>query len=668
MLAESHPLYEAELMLLMLFQDADPEHWIEFRAIWNVEAQKKGLAPFNQKRIVVEGLQVRNLEKSFDLLLADWISQHDRVGYDVYFGVCPRLVMRRTKDGYMRAGSADVISHGVCAWMDYDKFDFAGIIRDTPKPTFVVKSGHGAHFYYKYPKAVGIEKATEDSRRIVEKFNGDKAYDAPRILRVPGTRNWKEINRELRATVVHVDFDATFEGMLAQGAVTSGPKTIADVPWETKSLIINGHEASSTDPDKSKVDFHVMEKLLEYGFSDEAIKEIFFNPEYGISAKVIMEAETKGNADNYFRRTLEAARLEKQKKALYFDEIGDVVQFETTADLDKAEPLEFAVDRILPVGGMLLVTGPSKTGKSLLVTDMALLLAGCPGLVMESFKVRRPGKVVYAQAEVSRGSLKYRLALIADSRKEIWKDLPIEFLNKSFDLASPKNVSSIANGLRKSKVDYFIVDPLARFHHMNENKQGDMAMVLKSLETIAKEGGCTGTILVHHHGKPVADGEREGVHRIRGASVIGDWGNAHVLLQKKYNKITGKKYVRAEFELRDAEEPTPINLMLNKDTLRFHEYSEDNDKLPVVREVINRAGDETDAINEIRFRLKTTKDEARRLYHSEVASKSGSSGNGNGHDDAPAIKKGQVIEIDPPHLQAEEGVDEGYSGEDDEEE
>ena len=325
----------------------------------------------------------------------------------------------------------------------------------------------------------------------------------------------------------------------------------------------------------------------------------------------------KDTRNIYVKKTSEAfdkARLEHQKTSLLQDEIGDTVDFETWEDLRKAPQLEFAVDRILPVGGMLTISGPAKTGKSLLVNNLILLLGGAEGKFLDTFEVKKRGAVVYCQAEITRGSLDFRLSVMADALKADWREIPIHFLNRNFNAGDPKHMWSIINGIKKAKADYLVIDPLARFHKEDENKHRDMSMVLSNIEKIGREAGVLGTIIVHHFGKPSSDGAREGVQMMRGASVIGDWGNAHVLLQKRFNKVTNAKYVNISFELRDAEEPTPIDVILNKKTLMFNEYREDSDKLPMRRGIIEGATTPEDAIREIAKREKCSLAEARRIY------------------------------------------------------
>jgi hypothetical protein len=631
MLPENHPLYKAEVMFLLLFAEAPPEQYIEFRMIW--DAKHRGEPPPDGKPAHVEFVLVKDFQKMFDQVIADWIMRHNRAKYDAFYSVCPRRVVNRTRGGFPVGGKNEDVSHAVCAWMDYDKPTWKAVAEDKPEPTIVVFTGHGAHFYYRYPKAVEIEKGVADSEAIARKYGGDATYDPARILRIPGTKNWKEPEKNLVAEWVGGNIESLIESWKDESmkaATVGGKKNIHDLralDWDLHNTLVSGHASAAGkylqlkkeggEADRSVIDFIVMANLLKHEYSENDIKEIFFDKELGISAKVLEEAQ-RGNADNYFNRTFDRARLEYQKESFKNEDISERVEFETWDDLRKAPPLEFCVDKVLPQAGMLLISGPAKTGKSLLVNDLALLLAGAPGKFLNHFEVRKPGRVLYCQAEIQRGSLDFRLSSIAESHNVDWRTIPIKFLNQRFDICNPKHMFSLINGIRNEGIEYLIIDPLARFHHEDENKQRDMSSVLSNVERISREGKVIGTILVHHHGKPSSDGpQREGVHQIRGASVIGDWGNAHILLHKRFNKITKAKYVNVAFELRDAEEPDPFDMILDKSTLIFRPYSEDGDSLMTAKNIKAGANTKEEAIMALMKELKLSRNEALQLY-SEV--------------------------------------------------
>lgn len=632
MLPENHPLYLTEVFLLDLFSEAPKDQHIEIRALWNKDIHNK-VPPFKGKGVLEQYMQVGALEKLFDTIMADWILQQNRTGYDMYYGVCPRkIVPKWPGSDNPKASTANEVSHAVCAWLDIDNPNWKDTLETLkPKVTYVISSGRGVHLYFKYRNVVSIQKATGDSKAMEPVYGGDNTSNADRILRMPGTRNWKDLKKELRCEIVEMNSDVFFDGV-PEPDKENVPGNLEGLGWGLRQTIVAGHSAAADgyfdpeDPgDRSKVDGRCMSSLFGLGWNEEQVRAIWTNPEYGISAKVIEEG---GNGENYIARTIKYAREQAEKNMMKGVVIGESLVFETTDQIKNARPLTFVVENVLPYGGMLLISGPSKAGKSLITTELLMLLSGAVDQVpdeererrdidfrfLRTFKVMKPGRVAYMQAEVSRGSLAYRMNVIARSMGIDWAKLPLNFSNRSIDLSDHTNVRRIIKGLNKVKADYLIVDPLARFHTLNENRSSDMARVLQAVEYIGNETGLSGTIIIHHHGKPVEGAEREGVQRIRGASVIGDWGNAHILLRKKFSEVTGRKYVTVEFELRDAEEPSPIDMSLDRDHLRFDHFSEGEEREDIVREIHSSTTDKDKAVEEIRKKTGCSKAEAERLW------------------------------------------------------
>ena len=623
MLPEKHTLREAQDFFLALFKTAPPEQWIEFAAVASERLCKKNPTLVKVK---VEYCQVRTLEKSFDLVIADWILERNgRDKYEAYFGVCPRSEVRKTASGYARRATKAQVTTATCAWVDLDREDWQ-VFLDQVKPnaSALVATGHGLHLYFFYPEAVPVDQASEDSKALSGPWNGDKTHNADRLLRVPGTINWKKEDAQ-ECRVLSLNPDLKFAG--AKKAAEEPKGELATLEWDLRNVILGGYEAAvppfssgvdSGDRDKSRsaIDFHVMVEMYKQGASDELVESTFKNPEYGISEKTLEEAQ-RGNAEHYLGMSMRKAKAKAEAERATFQSIGDVLVLESTETLKKAPPLTFAIERILPVTGMMMLSGPAKTGKSLALLDMLLLLAGAPGAVFDRFKVLVPGPTVYVQAEVSRGSLKFRLDTVGVSRGVLWEKLPLHFYCGRLNLADFHHCKALTAALKKAGAKYVAVDPLARFHLKNENSQADMSLVLSNLERAGREAGLFGTILVHHHGKPSGDNAREGVQRLRGASVLGDWGNAHVIMRKQFSEATETKYVRIQFELRDAEEPHPLNLALDPETLRFRMYSEEEEKLAITLGVVDTSTSsgtsKKEVVAELKDRLGTTKSEAERL-------------------------------------------------------
>jgi len=633
MLPESHPLFTAEAFLQILLEKAPPDHWVEFRAIVHQDNREKLK---NLRPILIEACQVSKLEKSFDLSISGWVLEQNKKGYEIFFSVCPRLSLPRSASGHLMAGSNEHVTHAVAAWIDLDNTGWRDILKryEYLGPSIVVSSGHGAHVYYRYDRSMPIAEAVEHSKIVTKLMGGDSTYDAARVLRLPGTSNWKSYPKAKPCELVDMSdryFDpgrmpkesASAPAMAAQTGVPA-LQFVAGLPADLRNAIWGGYEAAghyaqhlSKPGDRSEIDFRIIKDIARYGGTQAIIREIFTNPDNAISGKTLDESKA-GNGEHYLSKTIEKAIMRAEIEAAYQEEnYGDVLPITDSHDLANAPPLRWAVRGILPVGGMMFVTGPAKTGKSLMVTDLIMLLAGIEkdGKFLDKFSVDMPGKVLYMQAEINRSSLRHRLMRLAESRDANWRKTPheIRFFHKPLDLSNARNQGALSGALRKFEPQYLIIDPLARFHYLNENRQGDMSRLLGAIQRLATNAGVQGTIIVHHHGKPSDGNDREGLNSIRGSSVISDWGNAHVIL-KKMRSDQDEKFVRVHFELRDAEEPRTMDVMRDEH-LRFRKYSESDDQKGGVRKLMMemKGRPDKDLVAAIAADLGISRDKAARL-------------------------------------------------------
>lgn len=107
---------------------------------------------------------------------------------DVYVGVLPRAERR---------GSRDAIPAGDVLYVDCDDAASADAAsRHSPAPSMVVASGHGLHLYWALDRPLEPQWIERANRRLAHGFGADmKSTDAARILRPPGTFNFKHGER-----------------------------------------------------------------------------------------------------------------------------------------------------------------------------------------------------------------------------------------------------------------------------------------------------------------------------------------------------------------------------------------------------------------------------------------------------------------------------------------
>ena len=103
---------------------------------------------------------------------------------DLYMGPAPRP---------RQQGTRDAIEHSHVAWADCDTPESMDALEDfDPPPSMVVGSGAGQHAYWSMWPPVAPDVLEQTNRRIAFALGADmRATDAARILRPPGTFNFK---------------------------------------------------------------------------------------------------------------------------------------------------------------------------------------------------------------------------------------------------------------------------------------------------------------------------------------------------------------------------------------------------------------------------------------------------------------------------------------------
>jgi hypothetical protein len=679
MLPETHPLFDAEMFLLEWFCTSPPDQYIEYFAIESEAMKKTGLPKTD---CVVA--KIGTLEQSFDLSDSNQIQRWNALGYGVYFGAAPRNTVNFDSRNRAKRATGKEVAIATGAWVDIDKPHWKAYLEmEKPPATFTICSGNGCHLYFKYREAKPIAEAVEDSKALAARYEADHCFDAPRVLRIPGTVNWKDATGRTIAYLFDAKPDCLFDGVPKHvapvGAVEASPvgssfidyaAIFSKIGWELKNIIMSGPEEMAKYPqlamsaslkpdgsfDESAVDFLMIKTLVKKGLSEGEVGAVMHNPSFRISEKMLAKEAAEHGDDRYFKLTLRNASAAAVAELNRSGELGGVMRFVPPSELCKAPKLDFAVERILPIGGYCVLSGQAKAGKSLAATDLMLLMAGVEGKFLSTLKVNHHGPVGYAQAEITPSSLNTRLKAIGASHQVLWEEYPVHVFTGRANLMELRQAELIVKGLQEFKAKYFVLDPLARFHYGNENQHGDMMRVLSNIEFISRECGLLGTVVIHHHGKPGGDGgEKHGVQMMRGSTVIGDWGNAHVILQKQWTQSSGRKFIRVSMELRDAEEPEPLSLALDAN-LRHLPFTEADERLSKAVGIVRRmgTGDFKSTVDAVSAEAGVRRSEAEKLIRQAMSMaeiNGNGNGNGNGHGEPEPVDPNAVETVEEPDVE-----------------
>ena len=227
------------------------------------------------------------------------LAEHDFLGWDAYVGILPRV---RT------GGKAeDVWPTATVLWCDVDAKDFCrigcnggdhksdaldAVLKFPATPSAIIDSGHGFHCYWKLRTPADTPDAVEANRAIAHWLGGDKCFDAPRILRVPGTRNHKDPDNPIPVRILKLDtlrlydlsdFTEQIEYLHSSETRRTVPITDRrdDAPDWLKDLI-------NTEPPKgtrSETEFRAALWMARYGYSDDEILSALMNMPFGAKAQ-----------------------------------------------------------------------------------------------------------------------------------------------------------------------------------------------------------------------------------------------------------------------------------------------------------------------------------------------------------------------------------------------
>ena len=214
---------------------------------------------------------------------------------NVYFGVCPR-----PRRGDADDGSVETVR---CVWCDIDDVTLEDAwsrwtYAEVPEPSIVVTSGSGVHAYWLLEQDLCF--AIESSRlgamlpHFYASFGGDHVQNLSRIMRLPGTLNYKDARNGRAPRPCNLDicdadlryplqaFSPWFEQAArnlveTKLAVSLPPSTVVSTdesssrPTQIAELVCRLHEPTR---DRSRRDFAIVCDLLRLGLAKEEIRSL----------------------------------------------------------------------------------------------------------------------------------------------------------------------------------------------------------------------------------------------------------------------------------------------------------------------------------------------------------------------------------------------------------
>jgi hypothetical protein len=218
---------------------------------------------------------------------------------------------------------------------------------------------------------------------------------------------------------------------------------------------------------------------------------------------------------------------------------------------------------LLPPQGILFVGGEPKVGKSLLVANLALLLAS--GRQRAGFLAPAIRRVLVCQFELPTPQFVARLATMRRALGTAADhNLLVDTRSMGHLLSAPQGLNHFLAAARAASAEVVVLDPLYSAHDQDENDTRAMAALCQSL--LRLRDACKAALIVVHHVRKSVGRDEIG-SAFRGSLALHAVGDSYLLLARPSAHLT--RTVELRFQFRYAA-PQPSRLLeLDPSTLWF---------------------------------------------------------------------------------------------------
>lgn len=476
-------------------------------------------------------------------------------GHHMYFGVG-----LRSRQG----GTANDVKLIACYWADVDfkttpEAEARKLLAAFPlKPSITLMTGGGMHLYWLLREPVSdLDGVRGMNRRIAAAIGGDpNSCDIARILRVPGTTNWKYPNAP---RVTMPDCDPTRRYNESDFDILPDPKP--EVP-ASKSPV-TAPEAFAEGARNAGLT-SLAGTLRRKGLSVDEIESALIPVNQNRCKPPLEASEVKAIAQSVSRYA-PSDPLTPQKQQESADEPVIIPEGIPGPDLLLKEmpPIEYAIEPLFSLGNLCMVQGEPKLGKSA-ITYYAAILAACGVNIHDRWKIEKPRRVLFLSWEDGTRRLKNRLLEYITGLG--LTDCPPNLIVYPHGIAPRirldrvKGQEMLEGLVKHHKAELVVLDTLSHLHGGDENAKKDMQPVMDALKNVAKDNNCA-IVILHHTGKQPANGpQKSTVYRSRGSGVIAAAADIIIDLGERNENVTPCKLISKdddgdEFEIHYMADP-----------------------------------------------------------------------------------------------------------------
>lgn len=236
------------------------------------------------------------------------------------------------------------------------------------------------------------------------------------------------------------------------------------------------------------------------------------------------------------------------------------ISLKTLLETDWPEEI-FIEGGILSRGDCLLIAAESKAGKSTLIAG--LIRQMMTGGDFLGFKVVKPLRVLYMQAELRESRLKERLIKTYASlngiamNSYVWNTRGLIMIEENYDI--------LVEVLKETKPDVVFIDPMVNFHNFDENNATQMTQFFRKLDRIQHEFNTA--LVMAQHFKKVQDAKARLplLEMMRGSSALRGWADTTIAMEGR----THDEFRRLDFDIRNSDEPVKRLIKYNSKTKEF---------------------------------------------------------------------------------------------------
>ena len=244
------------------------------------------------------------------------------------------------------------------------------------------------------------------------------------------------------------------------------------------------------------------------------------------------------------------------------DTYPDIVTFSDLGELPPLSPE--LIEGILRQGHKMLISGPSKAGKSFLLIELAICVT--TGKKWLGSRCKK-GRVLYVNLEVDGASFLHRV----ESVKEVIapnEELDLDIWNLRGENAEINKLAPrLVRRAQNKNYSLIILDPLYKINEGDENSASEMAKFFNKIDYIGKQLGVS-IACCHHHSKG-SQGGKFSIDRASGSGVFARDPDALLDMIQIDPRDVGKTLEKGQTAwrisstLREFETPEDIDVVFN---------------------------------------------------------------------------------------------------------